>query len=133
VRHADGRPLPTPRGGVERGEGFEQKNNHSIVTRVDFGMSSILFTGDLEEPAIDRLVARHQTSSLLDVVVYEVGHHGSHNGTTPELLAKDWRRTVGMFSGNELMKEVDAAGAKLRAQDRQRARRRGTKRRRTGK
>ena len=34
---------------------FEQKNNHSIVTRVDFGMSSFLFTGDLEEAAIDRL------------------------------------------------------------------------------
>ena len=46
---------------------------------------------------------------------------------------KDWQRTVGMFSGNELMKEIDAAGAKLRAQDRRRTRRRGTKRRRTGK
>ena len=46
---------------------------------------------------------------------------------------KDWQRTVGMFSGNELMKEIDAAGQKLREQDRQRARRRGTKRRRSGK
>jgi len=40
------------------------------MTRVDFGISSFLFTGDLEEPAIDRLVAGHQTSSLLDVDVY---------------------------------------------------------------
>jgi hypothetical protein len=51
----------------------------------------------------------------------------------PAGRGKDWRRTVGMFSGNELMKEIDAAGAKLRAQDRKRARRRGTKRRRIGK
>ncbi len=51
----------------------------------------------------------------------------------PAGRVKDWQRTVGVFSGNELMKEIDAAGAKLRAQDRQRARRRGTKRRRTGK
>ncbi len=51
----------------------------------------------------------------------------------PAGRVKDWRRTVGMFSGTELMKEIDAAGAKLRAQNRQRARRRGTKRRRTGK
>jgi len=36
----------------------------------------------------------------------------------PAGRAKDWRRTVGMFSGTELMKEIDAAGAKLRAQDR---------------
>ena len=46
---------------------------------------------------------------------------------------KDWRRTVGMFSGNELMKEIDAAGRQIREQDRQRARERGTSRRRTGK
>ena len=46
---------------------------------------------------------------------------------------KDWQRSVGMFSGNELMKEIDAAGQQLREQDRQRARRRGTKHRRTGK
>ena len=51
----------------------------------------------------------------------------------PTGRVKDWQRTVGMFSGNELMKELDAAGQKLREQDRQRARRRGTKRRRTGK
>ena len=43
---------------------------------------------------------------------------------------KDWKRTVGMFSGNELMKEIDAAGQKIREMDRQRARRRASKRRR---
>ena len=48
-------------------------------------------------------------------------------------LVKDWKRTVGMFSGNELMKEIDAAGQKIREEDRQRARRRGTGRRRKGK
>jgi hypothetical protein len=46
---------------------------------------------------------------------------------------KDWKRTVGMFSGNELMKEIDAAGQKIRDLDRQRARRVVSKRRRNGK
>jgi hypothetical protein len=46
---------------------------------------------------------------------------------------KDWKRTVGMFSGNELMKETDAAGQKIRELDRQRARHRGTKPRRNSK
>ena len=46
---------------------------------------------------------------------------------------KDWRRTVGMFSGNELMKEIDAAGQKIREDDRQRVRRRSISRRRKGK
>lgn len=68
---------------------FDNKNNHSIVVRVDFGDSSFLFTGDLEEEAIDILVGyyyqEHDTGSL-DVDVYQVGHHGSHNGTTTGLV-----------------------------------------------
>ena len=32
---------------------------------------------------------------------------------------KDWRRAVGMFPGNELQKEIDAAGAQIRAAYRQ--------------
>jgi hypothetical protein len=43
---------------------------------------------------------------------------------------KDWKRTVGMFSGNELMKEIDAAGQKIREDARQRVRRGGDGRRR---
>jgi hypothetical protein len=46
---------------------------------------------------------------------------------------KDWKRTVGMFSGNELMKEIDAAGQKIREQDRRHARRSNSARRRKGK
>ena len=45
---------------------------------------------------------------------------------------KDWKRTVGMFSGNELMKQIDAAGQKIREQDRQRVRRGGNDQRRKG-
>jgi hypothetical protein len=43
---------------------------------------------------------------------------------------KDWRRTVGMFSGDEAMKAIDAAGQALREKERQKARRQKTKRRR---
>jgi len=46
-----------------------------------------LINGDLEEPPIELLIDRHHDTSTLDVDVYEVGYHGSHNGTTPELLA----------------------------------------------
>jgi hypothetical protein len=48
-------------------------------------------------------------------------------GSTDQV--KDWKRTVGMFSGDELMKEIDAAGRKIREQERQQARRRASKRR----
>jgi hypothetical protein len=46
---------------------------------------------------------------------------------------KDWKRTIGMFSGNELMKQIHAAGQKIREQDRQRVRRGGNDQRRKGK
>jgi hypothetical protein len=32
---------------------------------------------------------------------------------------KDWRRTLGMFAGDELMKEINAKGRKIREADRQ--------------
>ena len=48
--------------------------------------------------------------SALDRTVAELVQTGRPAGQV-----KDWQRTVGMFSGNELMKEIDAAGAKLRA------------------
>lgn len=82
-------------GGVEADPGwgesryhshFSNENNHSVVLRVDFGASSVLITGDLEEVAIDGLVRRYAGTGLLDADVYVVGHHGSHNGTTQALL-----------------------------------------------
>ena len=65
---------------------FKNKNNHSLVVRIDYGTSSFLFTGDLEESAIERLLDRYETTGVLDVDIYQVGHHGSHNGTTLDLL-----------------------------------------------
>ena len=65
---------------------FENKNNHSVVVRVDFGEASFLFTGDLEAPAIQTLVSYYRHTDMLDVDVYQVGHHGSHNGTNESLV-----------------------------------------------
>jgi competence protein ComEC len=78
-------------GGVDRDRGWSQSafsnaNNHSVVTRIDFGKASVLVTGDLQEEGIRGLLARYQGTSLLDVDVYQDGHHGSHNATTENLL-----------------------------------------------
>jgi hypothetical protein len=44
--------------------------------------------------------------------------------------SKDWRKTVGMFAGDEIMKQIDEEARKYREADRARARRgRTTKRR----
>jgi competence protein ComEC len=65
---------------------FEDMNNHSVVVRVDVGNGSLLITGDLEEVAIRGLLKRYRDTRWLDVDVLQVGHHGSANGTTRELL-----------------------------------------------
>ncbi len=74
-------------------EDFRDSNNHSVVVRVDYGAASMLVTGDLETPAIADLIAFHRGSQLLNVDGYAVGHHGSANGTSVELLqamSPDW-------------------------------------------
>lgn len=78
--------VATDPGWDRSGNEFGDKNNHSIVVRVDFGQASLLFTGDLEEPAIETMVDFYDGSTMLDVDVWQVGHHGSYNGTTFSLV-----------------------------------------------
>jgi beta-lactamase superfamily II metal-dependent hydrolase len=70
---------------------LNDKNNHSLVIRVDFGQSSFFFTGDMETTAISSLLGYYapseNCSKLFSVDVWHVGHHGSDNATTAELLA----------------------------------------------
>jgi hypothetical protein len=40
---------------------------------------------------------------------------------------KDWQRTVGMFSGDKVMKRIDAEGRKWREAERRKARRKPVK------
>ena len=64
----------------------KNQNNHSVVLRVDFGQSSMLLTGDLENRGIAGLLERYKDTGLLDTDVYLVGHHGAANATTDALL-----------------------------------------------
>jgi beta-lactamase superfamily II metal-dependent hydrolase len=70
---------------------FDNENNQSMTIKVEFGRSSFIFTGDLEEQGIGELVAFYSDGDgipleILDADVYQVGHHGSHNATTEGLL-----------------------------------------------
>lgn len=65
-------------------------NNGSLVLLVTYGDATFLLPGDTEwedddcEPGINRLLERF--TQRIDVDVYKVSHHGSENGTSPELL-----------------------------------------------
>lgn len=67
---------------------FENQNNHSLVTRIDFDEASFLFVGDLQEAGIESLLDDYEEGDGLNTDVLQVGHHGSHNATTPALLAE---------------------------------------------
>ncbi|MCB9748880.1 MAG: MBL fold metallo-hydrolase [Myxococcales bacterium] len=65
----------------------DDPNNHSVVTRVEFGEASALFTGDLEFIGLSRLFEHYRGHErLFDVDIYQVGHHGSKNATTHYLM-----------------------------------------------
>lgn len=63
-------------------------NNDSVVLRVEFGRASFLFTGDLESHGIQAMLESYELDTgAFDVDVLKVGHHGSHNATTPDFVA----------------------------------------------
>ncbi|MEO9871826.1 ComEC/Rec2 family competence protein [Ekhidna sp.] len=72
---------------------FEKNgNNHSIVIKVEYGESSFLFTGDLDFEGIETMLKHYsafdnpQPNNMVDIDVYQVGHHGAKNGTNEELM-----------------------------------------------
>lgn len=79
---------------------FDNQNNHSLVIKVTYGAARFLFTGDLEAPAIETLLARPGMKALLASDVWLVGHHGSDNGTTHALLDA-MKPQVAIFSSGD--------------------------------
>lgn len=78
VLHPPDPPLQrSPRGAAS------DENNNSLVLRLDWGLASFLFTGDLEQEGEGALLAGRQPLSHL---VLKVAHHGSRFSTTEEFL-----------------------------------------------
>lgn len=68
-------------------------NHHSVVVRVDFGQTTLLFTGDLQtgeaegSGGLEMMLSDYaEDLSAFDVDVLKVAHHGAANGTTDALL-----------------------------------------------
>ncbi len=64
---------------------FGDANLDSLVSRLDFGSTSFLFTGDCEGDAEAAIITKY--ANAVDCDVLKVGHHGSKNATSAELLA----------------------------------------------
>ena len=98
--------------------GTRPQNNDSMVLRVSYGDSSVLLEGDAEKQVERRVAALHHPSANL----VKVGHHGSANATTPELVtsAKPEFAIISVGSGNsfglprtEVLGRLAEAGARV--------------------
>ncbi len=64
---------------------FDDLNDYSVVTRLDHGDISFLFTGDLSEKGEKALI---DSGADLDVTVLKAGHHGASTSSSREFLYK---------------------------------------------
>ncbi len=64
---------------------YQDLNNYSIVTRLKYGNTSYLFTGDAESLSEGEILAK-QLDISADVL--KLGHHGSHSSTSQAFLDK---------------------------------------------
>ena len=97
----------------------KELNNTSIVLRVKFGKTAIMFAGDAEESAETRMLGEcgDLTSQIL-----KVGHHGSRQATSQEwleavqpeiaVISVGWNNQFGHPS-KETLKRLESAGAKV--------------------
>lgn len=98
--------------------GAQPKNNDSLVLRVSYRESSVLLEGDAEKQVERRIAALHHPRATL----LKVGHHGSNNATTPELVdsASPQFAIISVGTGNsfglprmETLARLAAAGSRV--------------------
>jgi len=96
--------------------GPRPQNNDSMVMRIEFGETSVLLEGDAEKRVERRIASVYRPSASL----LKVGHHGSANATTAELIeaAKPQYAVISVGLGNsfhlprqETLERLEAAGA----------------------
>lgn len=74
------------------GTDYKEKNDYSIVLRIDHGSNSFLFTGDAEKTSEKELIKEYcgddteASESLLKADVLKIGHHGGKNSTSKSFL-----------------------------------------------
>ena len=104
---------------------YSDSNNGSLVLRVDFGETSFLFTGDMEQKAEGDLL---ETGADVRAAVLKVGHHGSQTSSSQAFLeaVEPSIAVISVGEGNDyghpsadVLSRLEALGAELYRTDTQ--------------
>lgn len=61
-------------------------NNNSIVAKLEYYNFSVLFTGDIEKVAEERILELYKNTNNLKSNILKVAHHGSKTSTTEKFI-----------------------------------------------
>lgn len=61
-------------------------NNNSLVCKMVYKNSSMLFTGDIEEIAEKEILEKYKDTNTLKSTILKVAHHGSKSSSTEKFL-----------------------------------------------
>ena len=104
---------------------YSDSNNGSLVLRVDFGETSFLFTGDMEQKAEGDLL---EAGADVRAAVLKVGHHGSQTSSSQAFLeaVEPSIAVISVGEGNDyghpsadVLSRLEALGAELYRTDTQ--------------
>lgn len=68
-------------------DNYASRNDYSVAVRVDFGETSFLMTGDIEDVSEEEILAKYPASEL-KCTLYKAAHHGAAESNCKELLDK---------------------------------------------
>lgn len=63
-------------------------NNNSIMAKFCYKDFDILFTGDIEKIAEEKIIKKYQNTEFLQSDILKVAHHGSKSSSIQEILEK---------------------------------------------
>ena len=63
-------------------------NNNSVTAKLIYGDFDMLFTGDIEKIAEEKITKMYQNNNVLDCDVLKVAHHGSKSSSIQEILER---------------------------------------------
>lgn len=63
-------------------------NNNSITAKLVYNDFNMLFTGDIEKNAEEKILEMYKKSDILDCDILKVAHHGSKSSSIQEILER---------------------------------------------